>query len=248
MFCIFHPLPLSYNIHWIFMCHVHYSFSIDFKKKERKYSEQLYVKKQHFFNARYDKWNHNIWKKPHGSLYVAYIQESPESVNPSISSLPVLFCFFFFWNSSNVKKIYLSINEWPVNFYPNLPWEVDFGTGDALSTKVTTDTIPDLHARGPTILPHNKNAPPGQAPTGPRASVAWSVRSWKSSVHVQTPVSYQLKLKAPRSTAGQRSHSRCRDGFHLPNNWSWVKRVVGTHRADADERIWCAAALWTAAL
>lgn len=35
-------------------------------------------------------------KKPHGSLYVAYIQESPESVNPSISSLPVLFCFFFF--------------------------------------------------------------------------------------------------------------------------------------------------------
>lgn len=139
-----------------------------------------------------------------------------------------------FWNSSNVKKkkIYLSINEWPVNFYPNLPWEVDFGTGDALSTKVITDKIQDLHTRGPTILPHNKSAPPGQVPTGPRASVAWLVQSWKSSVHVQTPVSYQLKIKAPRSTAGQCSHSRCRDGFYQPNNWSWVKGVVGTHRAD----------------
>lgn len=39
----------------------------------------------------------NIWKKPHGSLYVAYIQESPETVNPSISSLPVCLFFFFFF-------------------------------------------------------------------------------------------------------------------------------------------------------
>lgn len=28
-------------------------------------------------------------KKPHGSLYVAYVQESPETANPSISSLRV---------------------------------------------------------------------------------------------------------------------------------------------------------------
>lgn len=218
------------------------------KKKERKYSEQLYVKKQHFFNARYDKWNHNIWKKASRFSLCCIYTRKPWKCESLYIVTACLVLLLLFWNSSNVKKIYLSINEWPVNFYPNLPWEVDFGTGDALSTKVTTDTIPDLHARGPTILPHNKNAPPGQAPTGPRASAAWSVQSWKSSVHVQTPVSYQLKIKAPRSTAGQRSHSRCRDGFHLPNNWSWVKRVVGTHRADAHERIWCAAAFWTAAL
>lgn len=41
-------------------------------------------------------------KKPHGSLYVAYIQESPETVNPSISSLPV-FLFLEFIKCQSVK-------------------------------------------------------------------------------------------------------------------------------------------------
>lgn len=31
-------------------------------------------------------------KKPHGSLYVAYLQESPETANPSISSLLPINC------------------------------------------------------------------------------------------------------------------------------------------------------------
>lgn len=116
---------------------------------------------------------------------------------------------------------------------------MDFGTGDALSTKVTTDTIPDLHPRGPTILPHNKNAPPGRVPTGPRASVAWYVQSWKSSAHVQTPVSYQLKIKAPRSTAGQAPTQAAETGFTYltieagPNVWSEHSELTVMNSSDA---------------
>lgn len=73
------------------MYHVHYSFSI-YLQKERKYSEQLYVKKA-TFSMQDTTTNKTIIyeKKRHGSLYVAYIQESPETVNPSISSLPFFF-------------------------------------------------------------------------------------------------------------------------------------------------------------
>lgn len=62
----FSPFPLSYNIHWIFTCYVHYSFSIDLKK-ERKYSEQVYCKKSkkkkiHIPRYNNKENNNNVWK------------------------------------------------------------------------------------------------------------------------------------------------------------------------------------------
>lgn len=47
-------------------------------------------------------------KKPHGSFYVAYVQESPETANPPISSLRVS-------RPSTVKKKILQFPRTPVN-------------------------------------------------------------------------------------------------------------------------------------
>lgn len=85
----FSPLPLSYNIQWIFTCYVHYSFSIDLKIKEKRKKNilQMYGKKKKRFPFHITEIRQQ--RKQYASYYVAYVQESPETANPSISSLRV---------------------------------------------------------------------------------------------------------------------------------------------------------------
>lgn len=89
---------------------------------KEKYSEQLYCKKVSFSYNRDTTTNNKTTiyeKKPHGSFYVAYVQESPETANPPISSLRVS-------RPSTVKKKISSFPAHPstVNFnlHPSICW------------------------------------------------------------------------------------------------------------------------------
>lgn len=121
------------------MCHVHYSLSIYLKKKERKYSEQLYVKKA-TFSTQDTTTNKTIIyeKKASWFSYVAYIQESPETVNPSVSSLPVLtflLCFFLELIKCKSIKIYLHLNNQSTSIPVSTGrWKAETGGRCALTT------------------------------------------------------------------------------------------------------------------
>lgn len=150
-------------------------------------------------------------KKPHGSLYVAYIQESPETVNPSISSLPV-FLFFFFLEFIKCKSVKFTCTSKTSQHPSQYPLRGEIWNWWSAFNETN-------HRYNPRSA-HLRTHSPSSSSYRPRASAAWLVQSWSSSEHVQAPVSYQLK-KAPRSNAGQCSHWRRRDRFSLPNNCNW---------------------------